>query len=70
MVAYALTLLVEARMSASFSGFWFLKQEELREGLKQARLDTRAAQGAAPPPAPPGMPGGEELVTAQSASLF
>jgi uncharacterized protein (DUF2235 family) len=70
LVAYVLTLLVETRMSASFSGFWFLKQEELRAGLKQARLDMRAVQAPAPPPAAPGMPGAGELVTAQSASLF
>jgi uncharacterized protein (DUF2235 family) len=70
LVAYMLTLLVEARMSASFSGFWFVKQEELRDGLKQARLDANTGQPPAPPPAPPGLPGGEELVTAQGASLF
>ena len=68
-MAYALTLLVEARMSARFSGFWFVKQEELRDGLKQARLDIKAAQAAVPSPAP-GRPDDEELVTARSASLF
>ena len=43
-IAYALTLVVEARMSGHFSGFWLVKQEELRDGLKQARLDLKAAQ--------------------------
>jgi len=42
-IAYALTLFVDARMSAVFSGFWFVKQEELRDALKQARVDTREA---------------------------
>jgi hypothetical protein len=56
-------------MSAHFSGFWFVKQEELRDGLKQARLDLKAAQAAVPSPAPE-KSDGEELVTAQVASLF
>ena len=68
-IAYALTLVVEARMSGHFSGFWFVKQEELRDGLKQARLDLKAAQAAVPSPAP-GRPDDEELVTARVASLF
>jgi len=38
-----LTLFVDTRMSAVFSGFWFVKQEELRDALKQARVDTREA---------------------------
>jgi len=41
-MAYLLTLFVDTRLSAEFSGFWFLKQEELRDALKQARVDTRA----------------------------
>ena len=36
-----LTLFVDTRMSAAFSGFWFVKQEELRDALKQARVVTR-----------------------------
>ena len=67
-IAYALTLLVEARMSGHFSGFWFVKQEELRDGLKKARLETRAAQTAVPSPA--SEQSDEELVTARVASLF
>ena len=46
-VAYALTLFVDRRLSAEFSGFWFLKQEDLRERLKQARVQTKAAAEAA-----------------------
>jgi len=42
-IAYMLTLFVDTRMSAVFSGFWFVKQEELRDALKQARVDTREA---------------------------
>ncbi len=44
-IAYLLTLFVDRRMSAEFSGFWFLKQEELRDALKQARVDARASSG-------------------------
>jgi hypothetical protein len=47
-MAYLLTLFVDTRMSAEFSGFWFLKQEDLRDALKQARVDTKAVAGARP----------------------
>jgi hypothetical protein len=70
LVAYVLTLVVEARMSRLFSGFWFQKQEALREGLKQARRGLTGTPGRVPSPAPPGAPAGEALMTAQSASLF
>jgi uncharacterized protein (DUF2235 family) len=45
-IAYALTLFVDRRLSAAFSGFWFVKQEELRDGLKQARQEARARLAA------------------------
>lgn len=48
-IAYVLTLVVDSRISAAFSGFWFVKQEELRDALRQARVDTReAAAGPRP----------------------
>ena len=52
-IAYVLTLLVDTRMSAAFSGFWFVKQEELRDALKQARVDTREATAGPRPIAVP-----------------
>jgi hypothetical protein len=52
-IAYVLTLFVDSRMSAAFSGFWFVKQEELRDALKQARVDTREATAGPRPIAVP-----------------
>src|SRR6185503_14452475 len=40
--AYGLTLFVDNRLSEAFSGFWFVKQEDLRDGLKRARQDVKA----------------------------
>ena len=52
-IAYMLTLFVDTRMSAAFSGFWFVKQEELRDALKQARVVTREATAGPRPIAAP-----------------
>jgi Uncharacterized alpha/beta hydrolase domain (DUF2235) len=55
-IAYLLTLFVDTRMSAEFSGFWFLKQEHLRDALKQARVDTKAVAAPRPVAVPDAAP--------------
>jgi T6SS, Phospholipase effector Tle1-like, catalytic domain len=37
LAAYAMSVLVDSRMESVFSGFWYPKQKELRDGLKHAR---------------------------------
>ncbi|HJZ76014.1 MAG TPA: DUF2235 domain-containing protein [Vicinamibacterales bacterium] len=39
--AYLIALFVDRRMESVFSGFWYPKQRELRDGFKQARRDSR-----------------------------
>lgn len=80
-IAYLLTLFVDHRLSTEFSGFWFVKQEELRTALKEAREQVKAAQGQAagpeqapgPVPSPEPPPGLSSLgpveMTAESALL-
>jgi hypothetical protein len=46
-------VVVDTRISAAFSGFWFLKQQELPDALKQARVDTREASAGPRPMAVP-----------------
>jgi uncharacterized protein (DUF2235 family) len=43
--AFLMMLFVDRRMDAVFSGFWYPKQKELRDNLKQARLDVKRMQG-------------------------
>ncbi|HMF99555.1 MAG TPA: DUF2235 domain-containing protein [Vicinamibacterales bacterium] len=45
--AYLIALLVDRRMESVFSGFWYPKQRELREGFKQARREARDRRPAA-----------------------
>lgn len=44
--AYLMVLFVHRRLDAVFSGFWYPKQTELRDSLKQARQAARASAGA------------------------
>ena len=37
LAGYVMATLVDRRMESVFSGFWYPKQKELRDGLKQAR---------------------------------
>jgi len=37
LAAYVMAVLVERRLGGVFSGFWYPKQKDLRNGLKQAR---------------------------------
>jgi hypothetical protein len=37
LIAYVMATIVDRRMESVFSGFWYPKQKDLRNGLKQAR---------------------------------
>ena len=37
LAAYVMAALVDRQMESAFSGFWYPKQKQLRNGLKQAR---------------------------------
>ena len=43
-VSFLLVLFVDHRLEEKFSGFWYPKQKELRDNLKQAREDVRTLQ--------------------------
>ena len=62
--AYGLTLFVDNRLDEEFSGFWFVKQEELRDGLKRARQDVKALEPT-PSPSPDAI-----QVTASNAAVL
>jgi hypothetical protein len=42
LLAYLLSLWVDARLNAIFSSLWYAKQKELRASLKSARVEVRA----------------------------
>ena len=42
--ALLMMLFVDRRMDVVFSGFWYSKQTELRDNLKQARQDVKRIQ--------------------------
>jgi hypothetical protein len=44
LAAFSMMLFVDRRMEAVFSGFWYPRQKELRENLKQARADVKRLQ--------------------------
>jgi peptidoglycan/LPS O-acetylase OafA/YrhL len=43
-VSFLMVLFVDYRLEEKFSGFWYPKQKELRDNLKQAREDVRTLQ--------------------------
>jgi hypothetical protein len=43
-VSFLMVLFVDHRLEEKFSGFWYPKQKELRDNLKQAREDVRTLQ--------------------------
>jgi hypothetical protein len=43
-VSFLMVLFVDHRLEEKFSGFWYPKQKELRDDLKQAREDVRTLQ--------------------------
>jgi len=43
-VSFRLVLFCDHRLEEKFSSFWYPKQKELRDNLKQAREDVRTLQ--------------------------